>query len=88
MKNSIKNTLRIGAIILGSVVIILSILVFSLNIPVVQNFVKDRVVSYVETKIKTPISLKRVCISFPNRLGLEELYLEEKTRIHYCTSIN
>ncbi|MDY3521613.1 translocation/assembly module TamB domain-containing protein [Riemerella anatipestifer] len=80
MKNSIKNTLRIGAIILGSVVIILSILVLSLNIPVVQNFVKDRVVSYVETKIKTPISLKRVYISFPNKLGLEELYLEEKNK--------
>ncbi|MRM82714.1 translocation/assembly module TamB [Riemerella anatipestifer] len=80
MKNKIKKTFKIGGIIFASVVIILVILALSLNIPAVQNFVKDRIVSYVETKIKTPVSLKRVYISFPNKLGLEELYLEEKNK--------
>jgi hypothetical protein len=57
-------------------VILISVLILSLNIPVVQNFVKDQLVVYLEHKIKTKVRLEKVYIGFPNYLILEKLHLE------------
>ncbi|MBQ0148166.1 MAG: translocation/assembly module TamB domain-containing protein [Flavobacteriaceae bacterium] len=52
------------------------VIVFSLRIPAVQNFVKDRLVIYLEEKIKTDVELERVYVDFPNSLVMENLYLQ------------
>jgi hypothetical protein len=46
------------------------------KIPVVQNFIKDRLVVYLEKKIKTKVSLEKVYVAFPNNLELENFYLK------------
>lgn len=53
-----------------------SLLVLSLRLPVVQNFIKDKLVVYLEKKIKTKVSLERVYVGFPNSLVMENLYLK------------
>jgi hypothetical protein len=52
------------------------LLIFSLRLPVVQNFIKDKLVVYLEKKIKTDVSLEKVYIGFPNSLVMEKLYLK------------
>jgi len=52
------------------------LLILSLRLPAVQNFVKDKLVVYLEKKIKTKVSLERVYIGFPNSLVMENLYLK------------
>ncbi|GAA4150053.1 hypothetical protein GCM10022217_02670 [Chryseobacterium ginsenosidimutans] len=47
-----------------------------MRLPVVQNFIKDKLVVYLEKKIKTKVSLERVYIGFPNSLVMENLYLK------------
>ena len=56
--------------------VFLVLLILSLRLPVVQNFVKDKLVVYLEKKIKTKVSLERVYIGFPNSLVMENLYLK------------
>jgi len=56
--------------------VFLTLLLFSLRLPVVQNFIKDKLVVYLEKKIKTKVSLERVYIGFPNSLVMENLYLK------------
>ena len=56
--------------------VIITLLVLSLRLPAVQNYVKDKLVVYLEKKIKTKVSLKRVYIGFPNSLIMEDLYLK------------
>lgn len=51
-------------------------LILSLQIPAVQNYVKDQLVVYLEEKIKTDVSLERVYIDFPNSLVMENLHLK------------
>ncbi len=64
------------AIFFGSILILLILLILSLRIPAVQNFVKDQLVVYLEDKIKTDVSLDEVYIAFPNRVILKNLYLK------------
>lgn len=54
----------------------LILLIFSLRIPAVQNFVKDKLIVYLQDKIKTKVSLDKVYIGFPNSLVMENLYLK------------
>ncbi|CAM3395923.1 translocation/assembly module TamB [Empedobacter stercoris] len=54
----------------------LTIAIFSLQFPSVQNFVKNKLVNYLEEKIQTKVQLDRVYIDFPNNLVMENLFLQ------------
>lgn len=77
MKKSplIIKILRILGIVLVSLVLLISLLLLSLRLPVMQNFLKERLVVYLEKKIKTDVQLDRVYVGFPNVLEMENLYL-------------
>jgi len=73
---SLKVLLWFLGIIIG-----LTILLFILiNIPSVQNFAVKKVVSYLETKIGTPVSLNKVSLKLPKLLVLEGVYFEDQSR--------
>lgn len=48
----------------------------SLRFPAVQNFVKDKLVNYLQNKIKTDVRLDRVYVHFPNKIEIENFYIE------------
>lgn len=75
-KNNTKKILKRIAITLISILVLLTLLIFSLRLPAVQNFIKDKLVVYLEKKIKTKVSLEKVYIGFPNSLVMENLYLK------------
>lgn len=76
LKINTPKLLRRIAITFISILVVLTLLILSLRLPAVQNFIKDRLIVYLEKKIKTPVSLKRVYIGFPNSLVMEDLYLK------------
>ncbi|GGG58870.1 hypothetical protein GCM10007332_20690 [Epilithonimonas arachidiradicis] len=51
-------------------------MIFSIRIPAVQNLIKDKLIVYLEGKIKTKVALDKVYIGFPNSLVMENLYLQ------------
>ncbi len=71
-----RKILRRTLITIISIFVFILLLILSLRIPAVQNFVKDKFVVYLEGKIKTKVSLERVYIGFPNSLIMENLYLK------------
>jgi hypothetical protein len=73
--NKRKLFKRVGITII-SILVILTLLILSLRLPAVQNFIKDKLVVYLEKKIKTKVSLEKVYIGFPNSLVMENLYLK------------
>ncbi len=57
------------------------ILVFILiRIPSVQNAVKNKVVSYVEGKIKTKVEINKISLDLPKLLVLEDVYFEDQKK--------
>ncbi|MBA5628211.1 translocation/assembly module TamB domain-containing protein [Moheibacter lacus] len=71
-----RKLLKWIGISLGAILILLILLILSLRIPAVQNYVKDKLIVYLEDKIQTEVHLDKVYIAFPNRILLENLYLQ------------
>lgn len=59
-----------------AILVFFVLLIFSLRLPFVQNFIKDKLIVYLEGKIRTKVSLEKVYIGFPNSLVIENLYLK------------
>ncbi|MGO4710559.1 translocation/assembly module TamB, partial [Chryseobacterium sp. 2TAF14] len=71
-----RKILRGIVITIISFVVLIILLILSLRLPAVQNFVKEKLIVYLEKKIKTKVSLDKVYIGFPNSLVMENLYLK------------
>lgn len=76
LKINKRKLFRRFVITIISILVFVVLLILSLRLPAVQNFVKDKLVVYLEKKIKTKVSLERVYIGFPNSLVMENLYLK------------
>ncbi|MGB4399741.1 MAG: translocation/assembly module TamB, partial [Daejeonella sp.] len=50
------------------------------QIPAVQNFAKNKVVSYVEGKIKTKVEIDKLSMDLPKLLVLEGVYFEDQKK--------
>lgn len=75
-KINTKKLLKRLAVTLGVILGSIIALILSLRIPAVQNYVKDKLVVYLEEKIQTRVSLEKVYIAFPNRVIMQNLYLQ------------
>ena len=58
-----------------AILVFFVVLIFSLRLPFVQNFIKDKAITYLEGKIKTKVSLEKIYIGFPNTVVIENLHL-------------
>ncbi|RMZ58208.1 translocation/assembly module TamB [Chryseobacterium nematophagum] len=76
LKINKRKLLKRITIPLISLLVLLILLIFSLRLPVVQNYIKDKLIVYLEKKIHTKVSLEKVYIGFPNSLIMENLYLK------------
>lgn len=71
-----KKILKYTGITLLSLILLVTVLLLSLRLPVVQNFIKDKLVLYLEKKIHTKVSLEKVYVGFPNSVVIEKLFLQ------------
>ncbi|MFV8341875.1 translocation/assembly module TamB domain-containing protein [Flavobacterium sp. XS2P39] len=80
MKKYLKKSLKIFLWIIGSVLLLFLLLVVAIQIPSVQNYAKEKAVSYLEGKIKTKISIDRIEIGLPKKVILEGVYFEDQKK--------
>ena len=76
MKATFKKVLKYLSWGLLGLLLLLIGLIVSLRFPSVQNFVKDKLIVYLESKIHTKIQLDKVYVGFPNTITLENLYVQ------------
>jgi hypothetical protein len=74
----IRKSLKILMWIIASIFLLVILIALSLNIPAVQNFVKDKAISYLKNKTKTEISLESIKIGLPKDIILNKFYIEDK----------
>ncbi len=77
MNTYLRKALKISLWLIGGLIILLVIIALSLNIPAVQNFVKDRAITYIKKKTKTHVSLESIKIALPKDVVLNKFYLED-----------
>src|SRR5690606_39892753 len=66
--------------IIGSIIGLILLVFILIRIPAVQHYVVQKVTSYVENKIKTPVRIARVSLDLPKMLVLEGVYFEDQSR--------
>ena len=76
LKKYLRKSLKIVLWIIGSVIALFLLIVLLLQVPAVQNYVKDKAVSYLEGKIGTEVKIGRIEIGLPKKVILEGVYFE------------
>lgn len=76
----LKKTLRVLLWCVASVIVLLLLLIILIQVPSVQNYVKDKAITYLHDKIKTKVSLDHISIKFPKDVVLEGFYFEDQKR--------
>jgi len=74
----VKKGLKIIGWTLGGILGLLLLIIILIQIPYFQNLIKDKAVSYLEEKIKTPVEIKRIEIGFPKKVIVEGIYFESR----------
>ncbi|MBZ4187523.1 translocation/assembly module TamB domain-containing protein [Niabella beijingensis] len=80
MNKAVKKGIKIILKILAGIIVLVILLILSLNLPFVQNLIKNKVVQYLKKKTDTEISLERIRIGFPKDLELNKLYVADKKK--------
>lgn len=75
MKKVFKIVFRIVVVIIA----LFLLLVIALQIPYVQNIVKDKAVTYLENKINTKVEIGSIEIGLPKKVILNNFYFEDQS---------
>lgn len=73
-KKYLKKALKILLWTVGSIIALFLLIVLLLQVPYVQNIVKDKAVTYLEKKIGTEVKIGRIEIGLPKTVILEDVY--------------
>ncbi|MBB1149389.1 translocation/assembly module TamB [Myroides sp. NP-2] len=89
MKKLLIRISKIVGWIVFSILVLLILLIVLVQLPSIQNAIKDKAITFVEQKIGTPVKLDKIAISFPKKIVLKGLYLEsqEKDTLAYVNHL-
>jgi len=76
----LKIAFKAVAWLMGVVVGLLLLVFILLEIPAVQNLVKNKVVTYLENKIKTPVKVEKIQLRLPKKIVLKGVYFESQEK--------
>ena len=76
----LKKTLRILLWCVVTIIALLLLLIVLIQVPSIQNYVKDKAITYLHNKIKTKVSLDHISIKFPKDVVLEGFYFEDQKK--------
>ena len=79
-KKYIRKSLKVLLWIVGLVVGLLLLIILLVQVPVVQNLIKNKAITYLEGKIHTKVSIGRIEIGFPKKVILENFYFEDQSK--------
>ena len=77
MNTYIRKTLKVVLWVIASIIMLVVLIALSLNIPAVQNFVKDKAITYLKKKTHTEVRLESIKIAFPKDVVLNKFYIED-----------
>ncbi|MBL4676258.1 MAG: translocation/assembly module TamB domain-containing protein [Mucilaginibacter sp.] len=66
--------------IIASVILLVLLIVILIQVPAVQNFAKDKAVSFLEKKIGTKVEIGHISLGLPKMLVLEDVYFEDQKK--------
>lgn len=77
-KKYLRKSIKILLWIIGSVIGLFLLIVLLIQIPYIQNLIKDKAVSYLEEKIGTEVQIGRIEIGLPKKVIIEGVYFQSQ----------
>ncbi|WP_052496605.1 translocation/assembly module TamB domain-containing protein [Pedobacter lusitanus] len=78
MNKYVRKSLKVILWVIASIIFLVVAIAVSLNIPAVQNFVKNKAIAYLKDKTHTEVSLESIRIALPKDIVLNKFYMEDK----------
>ncbi|WP_460681363.1 translocation/assembly module TamB domain-containing protein [Mucilaginibacter koreensis] len=66
--------------IIASVIFLVILVVVLIQVPAVQNFAKDKAVTFLQNKIHTKVEIGHITLGIPKMLVLEDVYFEDQKK--------
>jgi hypothetical protein len=66
--------------IIASVIFLILLVVILIQVPAVQNFAKNKAVTYLQNKIHTKVEIGHISLGLPKLLVLEDVYFEDQKK--------
>lgn len=66
--------------IIASIIFLVLLVVILIQVPAVQNFAKDKAVTYLQGKIHTRVKIGHISLGLPKMLVLEDVYFEDQKK--------
>ncbi|WP_409417287.1 translocation/assembly module TamB domain-containing protein [Flavobacterium sp. PS2] len=76
----LKKILRVLLWCVITLVALLLLITILIQVPAVQNYAKDKAITYLQKKIRTKVALDRIAINFPKEIVLEGFYFEDQKK--------
>lgn len=73
------RALKVAIWVILALLLVFILFIWLLRLPAVQNKLTQKAISYLEQKIGTPVSLKKIYIQFPKKVVVEGLYLADQS---------
>ncbi len=80
LSSVLRKILKIIGWILAGIIFLFVLILILIQLPPVQNFAKNKIVSFLENKIKTKVSIGKLDIDFPKRIVLKNVYFEDQQK--------
>ncbi|MBS1597740.1 MAG: translocation/assembly module TamB [Bacteroidetes bacterium] len=77
VKKVLRRVYRIIMITALVIIILLITIIVLIRTPMVQNFARKKIVSYLESKLHTRVEIGDLYIGFPQKIILKNIYLED-----------
>ncbi len=66
--------------IIGSILFLVLLIFILIQVPSVQNFVKDKAVTYLQNKIHTKVKIGHISLGLPKLIVIDSVYFEDQKR--------
>jgi len=66
--------------IIGSVIVLLLLIAILIQIPAIQNFAKNKAVTFLENKIHTKVKIGHISLGLPKMIVLDSVYFEDQKK--------
>jgi len=66
--------------ILGSILFLILLIFILIQVPAIQNFVKDKAVTFIQGKIHTKVKIGHITLGLPKLIVLEDVYFEDQKK--------
>ncbi len=80
IKKILKTTLKIFLWIISVLLILIIGIVIALQFSATQNYITQKVVSYISNKTHTVVTLGEINVAFPKSIVLKDLFLEDQKK--------